>query len=56
MASAGSESSEREEIGEGGRVIISADRTPEEHEEAYSVEWREPANSLSFADRIRRLF
>ncbi len=44
------------ELGEGDMVIVSADRTPQERKDAYEVEWREPANSISFTDRIRRLF
>lgn len=41
---------------DGGRTIISADRTPEERAEAYRVSWRDPADSPSLADRLRRLF
>ena len=37
-------------------IIISADRSEEEKRAAYAVEWREPANKPSLADRIRSLF
>lgn len=37
-------------------ILISAGRSEEEKRDAYSVEWREPANAPSLADRIRSLF
>ncbi|MEZ3116801.1 hypothetical protein RYH80_12860 [Halobaculum sp. MBLA0147] len=55
MAQAGSEQSGEYDVGRDEMMIVSVDRTPDEHEEAYRVEWQEPANSLSLADRIRRL-
>lgn len=47
---------ERPEGSEDGMILISAGRTEEEKRDAYSVEWREPANEPSLADRIRSLF
>lgn len=37
-------------------ILISAGRSEKEKRDAYSVEWREPANAPSLADRIRSLF
>jgi len=34
-------------------VVVSADRSDAEKREAYTVEWREPANKQSLADRVR---
>lgn len=48
--------SETEPEPDGSRTIVSADRTPEERAEAYRVSWRDPADSPSLADRLRRLF
>lgn len=41
---------------EEGYVLISADRTEAEKRAAYAVEWQEPANKLTFIDRLRSLF
>jgi hypothetical protein len=41
---------------DGSRTIVSTDPTPEERAEAYRVSWRDPADSPSLADRLRRLF
>lgn len=45
-----------EKVGDDEMILISANRSKEEKREAYTVEWQEPANEPSLADRIRRLF
>lgn len=37
-------------------ILISANRSRAEKRDAYKVEWREPANELSLADKVRGLF
>lgn len=37
-------------------ILISAGRSEDEKREAYTVEWREPADEPSLADQIRSLF
>lgn len=37
-------------------ILVSAGRSDDEKREAYTVEWREPANEPSLADQIRSLF
>lgn len=37
-------------------AMVSADRSDAEKHEAYTVEWREPANKQSFADHVRNWF
>lgn len=41
--------------GDDEMILISAGRSEEEKREAYTVEWREPADEPSLADRIRSL-
>lgn len=45
-----------DEDGEHDLAITSVERTEEEMREAYEVDWREPANKQTLADRIRELF
>lgn len=51
MYSEGGQHAEGEEF-----VIIPADRSDEERREAYTVDWQEPANKLTFVDRVRSFF
>ena len=46
------------EVDEGSEelAIVSVERTPEEKRDAYTIEWREPANPQSWVDQIKSLF
>lgn len=52
-----SETGDKEAEDGGHRLaMVSADRSDAEKREAYAVEWREPANRQSLADRVRNWF
>lgn len=50
------EASARGDRADEGLILISANRSGDEKRAAYEVEWREPADKLSLADRVRGLF